>query len=226
MTYLRLRSSSYCWFAASCHVVDKFYCFGTTNKGEIENQIVGGCVCGMFWSMCKDHTTINPSVEDQSDEVRIAVRETRMIRCVRAVFLALLVASTAVIAATVHQQLRESEQDVFTERFNELADKIFGAMGKSLDDTLGDIDTFTFDIESFARYSNSTWPFVTLPEFALRAQKFLRLTDIFYLSVHHFVTEENRKEWENYTKYNNQWVSLLFRGALSSRSDRLMRLIS
>jgi hypothetical protein len=46
---------------------------------------------------------------------------------------------------------------------HQLLDKDFGAVGIRLNPTLGATDVFVIHALSYARYSNSTWPFVTTP---------------------------------------------------------------
>jgi hypothetical protein len=45
--------------------------------------------------------------------------------------------------------------------------KVFDAVG-TLDLTLGAVDNFIVKAVSYAKYSNSTWPFVTIPDFAVK----------------------------------------------------------
>ena len=60
---------------------------------------------------------------------------------------------------------------------------------------------------SHAKAFNETWPFVTLPDYALQMSKVLPQTDGILIQRIHFVEPEERKEWEWYTSQNNQWVN-------------------
>jgi hypothetical protein len=58
-----------------------------------------------------------------------------------------------------------------------------------------------------ARATNQTWPFVTIPSFAIRATKARLQSDAFCLQVYPLVTKEQRPEWEKYSLANQGWVN-------------------
>jgi hypothetical protein len=81
-------------------------------------------------------------------------------------------------------------------------------IGKSLYLTLGTVDSFVVNIVSSAGNTDEAWPFVTVPDFAVRAAKVLSLSDAIFLTVYPLVSGDQRSNWENYTSENKQWVSL------------------
>ena len=57
---------------------------------------------------------------------------------------------------------------------------------------------------SYARDHDQTWPFVTIPDFESRSQKFLSLTKAVVFMEFILVTPETRPAWEEYTKENGR----------------------
>jgi hypothetical protein len=51
-----------------------------------------------------------------------------------------------------------------------------------------------------------TWPFVTLPDMAVRASKLRSLSKIFLFSVYHYIAHEDRAAWESYAAQNKGWI--------------------
>lgn len=146
--------------------------------------------------------------DNNVDEVEaIAKRETRVVCGLRLVVLTVLVASTILLAFGVHRYLDEAEQEAFHKEFHADATKVLQAMGARLDETLGAVDALAVSMTSHARATNQTWPFVTMPDFAVRATKARLLAHSVYLAVHHVVTREERAVWEAYTPLHNDWVN-------------------
>jgi len=72
--------------------------------------------------------------------------------------------------------LRILKKKNFEEQFLDDAHKVLEAVGSSLYLTLGAIDALVDSMISFAHYTNQTWPFVTIPDFAVRSAKIRSLS--------------------------------------------------
>ncbi|KAL3941956.1 MAG: hypothetical protein SGARI_000425 [Bacillariaceae sp.] len=72
-------------------------------------------------------------------------------------------------------------------------------MGQNLDRMLLASDAFVVSAASYADHSNQTWPYVTVPDFSVRAEKIRSLCGAVYVNTYHTVTEGQRGEWERYT---------------------------
>lgn len=136
----------------------------------------------------------------ESDQQRAGIRLMRRLLVVS------LLLSALSIAACAYTVLRRSEVDNLQTKFETFALKLAGSLAKGLDEKLAVIGLFALDVQSFARYSDSTWPYVTIPEFPNRAATFLNLTNGFYTSLHHHVEDWERSDWEAYTANNNGWI--------------------
>lgn len=128
-----------------------------------------------------------------------------------------LVTSATIIAILLHRYIASNEKRNFEDKFNNDASKVLEAIGSSLERTLGVLDAISISFVSFANTmvkvdsSNNdtirTWPFVTLPDFALHASKLLPLTDGVYVSIQPIVYPSQKLQWEEYASQNDQWVN-------------------
>ena len=148
------------------------------------------------------------------DNAILSQKENRSVLCVRLAVLFVLLASTIAVAAIVYKYITNSELVEFETQFDADATKILTSLGAKFDLTLGAIDAFVVSIVSYAADTNSTFPFVTLPHFAVRAKKIQSLSDAVYLNVYMVVDntikedgKNQRDAWEEYTAKHNYWVN-------------------
>ncbi|CAB9527558.1 Receptor-type guanylate cyclase gcy [Seminavis robusta] len=143
-----------------------------------------------------DHDSESGFDDDDDDEnvgltkekrEKIAQKESKAVFCLRLLVVLVLVASAAVVV-------------VFTYRA--------GECGQDMGSDIGSTDVFTKQLVAYARASNSTWPFVTLPNFGLHAGKLLKLSKAFVAVVTVLVEPEQKAEWEDYAAKNLEWVEL------------------
>jgi hypothetical protein len=71
---------------------------------------------------------------------------------------------------------------------------------------LATLDSVSVTLVSHTRSSGQQWPFVVIPDFALRMSKVLPVSDAFVISVLPLVTPEIRDEWEAFSIQNDSWV--------------------
>jgi hypothetical protein len=143
----------------------------------------------------------------QKEEEQLANKETKMVGRLKIVVLLVLMFSAIGVALSVFFYVRNSELDAFEESFNSDGVKVLSSLGANLDLTMEAMDSFAVSILSFARETNQTWPFVTIPDFAIRAGKLLTLSSAFYVNIYALIYDQDqRKEWEQYTASHNQWV--------------------
>ena len=144
-----------------------------------------------------------PSEEEQEE---LAKAETRKLFWLRLFVLSVLVISAIGVALAVYFYVSNSEEDDFVEHFLDAADKVFEAIGSTLALSLGALDNFAVNQVSFARYTNETWPFVTFPDYAIKAAKIRSLSKAILVSQYHLVSTEKKTEWEKYSIENDDWV--------------------
>jgi hypothetical protein len=133
--------------------------------------------------------------------------ETRAVRRVKGVVVVVLLASALGAALAVHQYIYRSEQRQFVARFEDDAHKLLEAIGSVIDRTLGTFDSLAVTAVSSARASNETWPFVTLPNFAVRMSKVLPLAKAVDMAILPLVAPRERRKWERYSLHHDDWVN-------------------
>jgi hypothetical protein len=146
---------------------------------------------------------------DHADVV-IAAEENRNVFRLRLIVLFFLLLSTVGVAVGVHRYISNEEQASFEQRFEDDSQKVLDTIGTTLANTLASTDAFLVALTSFARSratnSSSSWPFVSLPEYAVRLAKLRSLSKAVLVSQYHYVTGDQRAEWEQYSVANDAWV--------------------
>lgn len=143
----------------------------------------------------------------------IGMRETKAVFILKLIVVLVLILSATIVGTSTFLFLSRNEDQQFQLQYKEDAYKILEAMGSSLDKTLGLLDSVAVQLDSHAtsqqqqqQESSSSWPFVTLPDFAVKLSKIFPLTDAIVVNVHPLVRNDQREAWENYAQNNNAWV--------------------
>ena len=122
--------------------------------------------------------------------------ETKAVYYLKMQLLALLCALAVGVAATVFFLSRSSEMQIFEEAAADDSAKILESVGGTMDMTLGAIDSLVVSITSWADHSNNSWPFVTLPDHAVKFSKVRALSKALYISFFPFVSLAQKPMWE------------------------------
>ena len=136
----------------------------------------------------------------------IAKKESQIVQRLRILMLIALVCSAIAVSLAIYFYLHGAETEDFEIQFNSDAAKLLDSIGKTIDDTMGATDAFIVKMISYAHDSNSTWPFVTMPHFALHATKVLKINKAIQLSVRPIVYQHQRDQWEAYANASNGWI--------------------
>ncbi|KAG7365646.1 adenylate/guanylate cyclase [Nitzschia inconspicua] len=146
--------------------------------------------------------------EDDSNTMSIAHTENKAVMLWKAVMIIVLVTGAVGVAVTVFYYVSNAEQAAFEAAFLDNSRKVFETVGDSLDIKLAAVDLFVTSVVSYAKVSNKTWPFVTLPHFAEKASKVRGLTHAMSITQMQIVwNDDDRKVWEDsYVKENEWWV--------------------
>ncbi|CAB9511296.1 Receptor-type guanylate cyclase gcy [Seminavis robusta] len=171
----------------------------TTANEDVSQSNASLAVSGFF-----DEDEDGDTTKEEREE--IAKDENRLIGGIRLLVVVVLVASALAVSISVYRYMSGSEEEAFETKFESDADKVLEAMGKTLDQTVGATDAFIRQIVSHARHSNSTWPFVTMPDYGLHAGKLLKLSKDFTCSICVFVEPDQREDWLEYANDNLHWV--------------------
>lgn len=144
---------------------------------------------------------------EKSDGDDLGQKESKTVLHLRVLLLVFLALAAFGVALSVYFYTSKMEQKNFEKAFEDHAAKVLDALGGSLDLTLGAIDSYVIGLVSFARHaSDMDWPFVTLPDQAVRWAKIRTLSKAVAINQYHVVTKEQRLKWENYSIHNDGWV--------------------
>jgi hypothetical protein len=155
-----------------------------------------------------DHERITTS-NHNDDQTRnnLGGKETKAVSCLRLAVLAVLVVSATCTAIAVYYYTRNSELRAFESEFYSDAENIIHGAGHSLYVTLGSIDSYVLHVVTQAHDTNQQFPFVTTPDAHVHMSKLGSIGRAIIMQQAHFVSQQQRIEWENYTANNNQWVN-------------------
>jgi hypothetical protein len=98
----------------------------------------------------------------------LAHAETRQIFWIRLTLILILMVATALVSSAIFFRTRNAEVTEFETQFVDHAVKIIDAMEVHMQHTLGAVDNLGVLYTSYARTSESRWPYVTISEFEFR----------------------------------------------------------
>jgi hypothetical protein len=137
----------------------------------------------------------------------IAKKDTTAACQLRVLMVTLFLVMSVFVPVIIFVTTRDNEQESFESEFDALATKVVDSFDFNMARKLGAIDSLDISITSYAVGTNSTFPFVTLPDFDLRAANTLALADTFSVLFVPLVTQANRAKWETYSVENEAWIT-------------------
>jgi len=132
-------------------------------------------------------------------EQQLAAKESRKVRKTKFFLLIFLLIIMICVSVAAHYMISSQEYEEFVHQFNDDSHKILSTIGSNFVRTLQASDALVVSITSVASVTNQKWPFVVVPDFAVRAEKIRSLANAVYVSTYHFVQPNERQEWEKFT---------------------------
>ncbi|CAB9524593.1 Hybrid signal transduction histidine kinase J [Seminavis robusta] len=149
----------------------------------------------------------------------VAQTETKAVSHLRIFLLVFLALSAFGVALAVYVFTTRIELEQLKQVFDDHAATVMGALGGSLELTLGALDTYAIGLVSFAKFTGAEWPFVTLPNMAVRLAKLRTLSKSMAIRHYHIVhDQEQRLKWENYSIHHDDWVLDAMHAQLQDRN--------
>jgi class 3 adenylate cyclase len=136
-------------------------------------------------------------VDDEKYVEKIAHRETRYVTYLRLGLLLTLFVAASIVCTTVYLFVSGGENDEFEKAFDAYSTKLTETFQSIADRRLGAIASFSTTITSFALATNSSWPFVTVPNFEAQVRHIGKLANVENIAFAPIVSAEDRQEWEN-----------------------------
>jgi hypothetical protein len=157
-----------------------------------------------------DHTesdTHGPSPHEPSPAQVVGKEQTRGVVRLRLTVLVVLLVSAIGLSAFVYSYLANAEKTALSNQFSDDAAKVMESIRSNVRNTFASMDSIAVTLVSHAQATNQTWPFVTLPNFAVRMAKALPQGHSFGINVVPIVNADQREEWEAYSIKNDYWVN-------------------
>lgn len=133
---------------------------------------------------------------------RIAGRATKAVNVLFFTVLAVLVFAAIAISVGVYFYTRGEEEGDFEAQYEADASKLVSSFRDAVERKLGAMNNFANSFTSFALATNSSFPNVTLPHFAVRGQDLRIAADSYVVHWLPLVTDETREAWEQYSFEN------------------------
>ena len=142
-------------------------------------------------------------------KIMLAERESRAVQRLKFLVFVFLSTCMSAVAYGVYWYMTTSEIEEFRLQFREDATKVLSTLGTNQERIVEAMDAFAVSIISYARVSNQTWPFVVIPDFAVRAEKIRALSNAVYINTYHLVDVDQRDEWQKFTSMptSHSWVN-------------------
>ena len=128
------------------------------------------------------------------------------------------------VSAGVYLYTRSEEWQKFTTTFEDDALQVLESFHDMVERNLGAVGSLSTDFTSYALQSNSSFSFVTLPDFALRGSHFRSLSGSHIVHWLPLVTDENREAWEEYALEHRSHIDEQFFIDGESRAKQDMEL--
>jgi hypothetical protein len=149
--------------------------------------------------------TNDKKAEDKAN--MIAQLESLAVVRIRFIVVFVLILSTVTVSLVVYFFTSKAETQESEHQFRDSSAKVVEALGSALDRTRGAADAFSVILMSYTKITNSTWPYVTLPDFPVHAAKARGMSKAAMLAVYPYVEDSQRAEWEAYSTQNSAWVN-------------------
>ena len=136
----------------------------------------------------------------------IGKKRNQVVARVRLVVFLVLLAVAGAVSFSVYYYTKSQESDAFENHFYDQASKVVQAFKFNAVRRLEALEAFSTQITSYGISSNSTFPFITLPDFERHATYTLQLAEVVALLTFPIITAETRSEWEAYSVANQGWL--------------------
>ena len=149
----------------------------------------------------------NTPVENEEEE-ELAVQQTTHLRRFRFFFtLAILVIALG-LASGIYALTKRQEKDAFKSAFDDRAQKIADTIHVRVGEKVAALQSFSFDITSFVNFNNNlNWPYVTIPDFDIKAASVRSLAQSVSLMLYSRVDQSDLSAWGDYASKNSEWVT-------------------
>jgi class 3 adenylate cyclase len=140
-----------------------------------------------------------PVDEMRKERVTLACNENRAVMGMKILVFVVLLLTSALVSAGIYKYIRDDQMKAFQDAFDADAAKILEAFHHKLEKQIETLDGLSVAITSYALLTGSTFPNVTLPDFAARFANARVLSESFMITFNPLVTDATRAGWEEYS---------------------------
>ncbi|CAB9530583.1 Receptor-type guanylate cyclase gcy [Seminavis robusta] len=145
--------------------------------------------------------TGNGGTRDLYTELEVAKKEDRWVFWLRILTTLVLLAVAVTVCVVVYLEGRKSETKSFEQDFSDLGEKMVQSFEAKVEQRFGVIDAFA---ESVTSDANHSFPYVTPPNYAFRAETAATLAQLFFIIFIPIVQKEQLETWNQYVQQNEQ----------------------
>ncbi|CAB9523074.1 Receptor-type guanylate cyclase gcy [Seminavis robusta] len=142
-----------------------------------------------------------------SDVLKSSLTDGKHAMCFRFLLLGVLVVVAVVVTTFLYFYLSNSEQADFEDHFESESDKVFSAIGRTLDQRMGNADAYMYRAVSYSMAVGKQWPYAVQADHCVQSSKLLMQIKSFVIQYFPYIaTKEDRLKWENFVPENRWWV--------------------
>eukprot|EP00934_Nitzschia_sp_Nitz4_P006775 Nitzschia sp. Nitz4//scaffold127_size64804//37229//39533//NITZ4_006180-RA/size64804-augustus-gene-0.59-mRNA-1//-1//CDS//3329534762//6765//frame0 len=135
----------------------------------------------------------------------LAAEESKRVFMTRLLVLLVLLGVAIGVSLVVFFTTHQTEIESFEHGFETAAAKIAEGFVEGGRRRIAAIESFSAQLTSYAESSNSSWPYVALPDFERKATYVRELSQVQTLTFIPIVTKEDKGEWERFSIQNQGW---------------------
>ncbi|CAB9521225.1 respiration control sensor protein ArcB [Seminavis robusta] len=150
----------------------------------------------------------------------LARAETRSVRVLRMAVISALLLTAGIVSVGVFLYTRNEERQNFTNHFEDSALQVLESFHDMVERSLGSVASLSTDYTSYALHSNSSFPFVTLPDFSLRGSQFRAQSGSHIVHWLPLVQEDQRDDWEDYSAAHRSHIDEEFETDVEYRTKQ------
>lgn len=137
-------------------------------------------------------------------------RTDRLVHVLRVIVSVLIVVLAVVASTFVYLYTKSVERQRFESEYEANAQRLIESFESTVESKLVGINSMATAFTSFALATGQKFPFVTLPNFALRGSDLRVLSNALIIHYMPLVTDSNRLAWEEYALLNRSQIDDAF----------------
>ena len=136
----------------------------------------------------------------------LARKENKLVRVLRSIIFLVLACIAGLASAGIYRYSKYNEEEAFRNEFAGQGQKLISGFQGDSFTKLQAMESLSHSVTAYALESESTWPFVTIPDSSRHFESYLSLTGAASLQFMPIVDARERRAWEKYSFNNQDWI--------------------